>query len=347
MITCKFDENRNGIYFGVIMKKNDNIRVFERDNYYLLFNKKTKKSFTLGKKEYEFWDSLDGSDFNKFDSPYSNSEKKELMSIFEEAGLLQNSEGHLKLQGKYKKALLCPEFFLDRHKLLIQSYWWLMIIGLVAVIPAIFLCDFEDINNIIIKYANVETGMVGVVFVIIALSFHELSHALIAKKNGAVVPEIGIMINFVLPCAYTTVCDSRNISTCRKKITVALAGMGGNILLITVGLYLYLFSKDESLRFLCIEFVFANIIPIVGNINIFYRDDSYVIIESLLGVRDLKQSAKDYLIAVLKNMKYKNSDGVDYLTSLILIIYAVGAYINELLFPFIIIFLLISTYVKI
>lgn len=329
------------------MKKNDNIRVFKRDNYYLLFDKKTKKSFTLGEKEYEFWDSLDGSDFNKFDSPYSNIEKKKLMNVFEEAGLLQNSAGHSKLKRKIKKALWCPEFFLHRHTLLIQLYWWLMIIGLVAVIPAIFLCDYGDMNNIITKYANVETGIVGMVFVIIALSFHELSHALIAKKNGAVVPEIGIMINFVLPCAYTTVCDSGNIPTLGKKIWVALAGMGGNVLLTAVGLYLYLFAKNESVKFLCIEFIFANIIPIIGNINIFYRDDSYVIIESLLGIRDLKQRSKNYLLTVLKNSKHKVRDGGDYLTNFVLIIYAVGAYINELLFPFIILFLLISTYVKI
>ena len=41
--------------------------------------------------------------------------------------------------------------------------------------------------------------------------------------------------------------------------------------------------------------------------------------------------------------EYKKESG-DYLNSLVLIIYATGAYVNELLFPFIIFFLLISTY---
>lgn len=44
-----------------------------------------------------------------------------------------------------------------------------------------------------------------------------------------------------------------------------------------------------------------------------------------------------------KMKEYKKESG-DYLNSLVLIIYATGAYVNELLFPFIIFFLLISTY---
>lgn len=329
------------------MKKNDNIQVFKRDNYYLLFNKKTKKCFTLGVKEFELWDSLDGSDFIKFNSVYSNSDKKELINMFEKFKLLENSDKESGIKGNYKKALMCPEFFLDRHKLLTEVYWWIMLIGLLAAIPIIFLCDYEDIKSIIIEYVSVETGLLGILFVIVALLLHELSHALIAKKSGAVIPEIGVMLKCVLPCAYTTVCDSGNISTLGEKIWIALAGIGGNILLATVGLYAYFFSDDQNMKFLCIEFVLANIIPIIGNINIFYCDDSYVVIENLLGIGNLKQRAKHYLKTFFKNMEYKKNEKKDYLNSLVLIIYAIGAYVNELLFPFIIFFLLISTYIKV
>ena len=154
------------------------------------------------------------------------------------------------------------------------------------------------------------------------------------------------MINFILPCAYTTVCDYGTVKTLGKKIRVALAGIGGNVLLIVVGMYTFLFEKDENLKFICIEFVFANIIPIIGNINIFYRDDSYVVIESLLGISGLKEKAKKYLMATIKKSEMKKNGEENYLTTFVLIIYGIGAYINELLFPFIILFLLISTYVK-
>lgn len=328
------------------MKKNNNIQVFERNNYYLLFDKKNKKSFTLGEKEFRFWELLDGREVSKIHYPYSDDEKRELLGVFDKIGLLSSSIQLKKTEGRYKKALWCPEFFLNKNVLITKIYWWIMIIGFVIAIPAFFMCNFEEIKDIIIKYASVETGIVGVLFVIVALSFHELSHALIAKYNGAVVPEIGIMINFILPCAYTTVCDYGSVKTLGKKIRVALAGIGGNVLLIVVGLYTFLLAKDESLKFICIEFVFANIIPIIGNINIFYRDDSYVVIESLLGISGLKEKAKKYLMATIKKSKMKKNDEENYLTTFVLIIYGIGAYINELLFPFIILFLLISTYVK-
>ncbi|MDR0890858.1 MAG: hypothetical protein LBM05_01880 [Endomicrobium sp.] len=335
------------LIIGVNMRRVDNIQVFRRNHYYLLFDKKSKKSFTLGEKEYVFWESLDGRDVNEIKSSYSDYEKRELMSVFNKIGLLNNHTGHRKIEGRYKKAIWCPEFFLDKNIWITKIYWWIMIVGFVAIIPIFFLCDYNQMRRIITEYVSVKTGVVGVVFVIIALSFHELSHALIAKKSGAVVPEIGIMINFILPCAYTTVCDYGNIKTLEKKIWVALAGIGGNILLIAVGGYIFLFANNENIKFFCIEFIFANIIPIFGNINFFYRDDAYVIIESLLGIRGLKERAKKYLITNLKNCKTQKYKDENYLTKLVLIIYAVGAYINELLFPFIILFLLLSTYVRI
>lgn len=326
------------------MRKNANIQIFRKDSHCVLFDIKTKKSFNVGEEEFKLWNSLDGRELCKIDSVFSEEEKIKLIKIFEEVGLLESTARKIKRSGKYKKALVCPDAFLERHNLLLSIYGYLLFGGMMAMVPVIFLCDFIDIKSIIIRNMNVETGLLGIIFVIISLSFHELSHAVIAKKNGAVVPEIGVMLNFILPCAYTTVCDTQNIPTIGKKIQVALAGIGGNILLTTIGVYTYLLCESESAKFLCIEFVFANIIPIIGNINIFYRDDSYVIIESLLGISNLKKTAKEFLRDIFKYRKFREYEEADSMKNIVLLLYAIGAYVNEILFPFILIFLLVSTY---
>ena len=71
-----------------------------------------------------------------------------------------------------------------------------------------------------------------------------------------------------------------------------------------------------------------------------------MIIESLLGVNNLKKTAKEYLSYIFKHKKLREDGETEYLKSIVLFLYAIGAYINELLFPFILIFLLISTYIN-
>lgn len=64
-----------------------------------------------------------------------------------------------------------------------------------------------SISTIINEYMNLRITDVIVIYIgfIACLMIHELSHTIAARHYGVNVPEIGIMLYFFIPCAYTNI----------------------------------------------------------------------------------------------------------------------------------------------
>ena len=62
------------------------------------------------------------------------------------------------------------------------------------------------------------------------LTLHEMAHGLTARRFGAEVREMGVMLLYFLPCAYTDVTDAYRIPGKGARIAVSLAGSAADLL---------------------------------------------------------------------------------------------------------------------
>ena len=164
---------------------------------------------------------------------------------------------------------------------------------------------FTDFNvNIVPKdYVGIKTTIVFVLLSAISISLHELSHGLAGKMNNAVVPEIGLMLYFFIPCAYTTICGMSSVKDKKGKIIVVCAGVLLNLLLSGVAMILMaVFRSNETAIVILILALLANIIPIIANGIIFLKWDSYYLVSILLEEPQLYEKSGVYVDNILKGV---------------------------------------------
>ncbi|MBN1947942.1 MAG: hypothetical protein JW797_19905 [Bradymonadales bacterium] len=58
----------------------------------------------------------------------------------------------------------------------------------------------------------------------LTLTLHELSHGLVSKRHGAEVHEMGFMLLYFMPCAYTDISNAYLVPRKRDRIAITLAG---------------------------------------------------------------------------------------------------------------------------
>lgn len=145
-----------------------------------------------------------------------------------------------------------------------------------------------------------------IVFLGIMLSFpfglllHEFSHAVIAIRNGAYIPELGIGIkqNKML-FAYTRIVGIKYISSEFKRIKIYYAGIGMNYLLSTLVIFLWHFFASNSLFILSLGMGF--LLQGLSNSSIYKNSDGFSIFKVLINRFDLSAPSKLTIIQKKEN----------------------------------------------
>lgn len=121
---------------------------------------------------------------------------------------------------------------------------------------------------------------------------HELGHAYTATRFGCRVPTIGVAFMVMMPVLYSDVSDSYRLSSKRKRLAIAAAGVVAELGLAAIATVLWAFLPDGTLR--SMAFVVATsswIMSLTVNLNPLMRFDGYYLLADGLGLPNLQDRA--------------------------------------------------------
>lgn len=283
----------------MLIKKNDNLLVFDVPSGAIVYNKLTKKSYRLGREEYALFKELDGEKTieelsNK--TSFSVDEIKKLLSIFDEYTLLVSSDFQISKNTKKKHTLIYEASFLKvfSNPILKIIFDLLIIVSIPALVFAIIFMQGKIDVDTMIKSANIIHIIVMDIILAISVSLHEIFHAIAAKNNGAFCAEIGYTFDFFVPSAYTTLCGVDEIKNKRRKAQVFFAGIAANALIAAISLLIMNVSclRDSLFVFLIFS---SNLCLILINSITFIKSDVYYILCSLSGNMNLKEDTANMI----------------------------------------------------
>lgn len=125
---------------------------------------------------------------------------------------------------------------------------------------------------------------------------HEFGHAYACRRFGGAVPEMGIVLILLTPCAYVDANASWTFARRRHRIVVALAGMYVESFVAGFAALLWAGTQPGFVHDVAYNLVvLASAVTVLFNINPLMRYDGYYLFSDLLGVFNLQQRAAGYL----------------------------------------------------
>ncbi len=132
-------------------------------------------------------------------------------------------------------------------------------------------------------------------YVILAF-FHESAHALVLMGYGLPVVRVGVMLNFFTPACYTDVAGVRRLRNRGQRITVWLAGVMAQTIILGITIAVLIFCPlSEALYDNVGFFLLANAVTIVMNLFFVIRLDGYHILCELFEDESLRDTADAYM----------------------------------------------------
>lgn len=283
----------------MLIQKNKNLLVFDIPSGAIVYNKLTKKSYKLGKKEYALFKELDGEktiDELADKTSFCVDEIKDLLGFFDKYTLLASSDVQISKSAKKKHTLIFEASFLKifSYPILKFIFDFLIIISFPALIFAIiFLRGQIDVGTMI-RSANIIHVIVMDIILAISISLHEIFHAIAAMNNGAFCAEIGYRFDFFVPSAYTTLCGVDEIKIKARKVQVFFAGIAVNALIAAISLFLMYIPclRDSLFVFLIFS---SNLCLIIINSITFIKSDVYYMLCSLFENMNLKEDTTNMI----------------------------------------------------
>lgn len=279
-------------------KKSENLKIFEVEDGFLVFHKKTKKTHRMGVEEYELLNMFDGTTKLELIAQrygVSMDELQNRIAYLKQEQIIDDMELEKKSQRtilKWKKGILYNDqvlnVFMDKWGGLLEVIYYLSMPLLILTI--IYMRGKVDIEGIIHQVGIFEFIVMDFIAAF-AISVHEIAHAIFAKKNGAFVGEIGIKMDFFTPMAYTTICGIDTVKKTYKKVQIYSAGLAANAIMAAISLLLMNIKVfDNSIvLYMCFS---MNICLILGNCITAFKTDGYYLLSTILDESDFHGSIK-------------------------------------------------------
>jgi putative peptide zinc metalloprotease protein len=119
---------------------------------------------------------------------------------------------------------------------------------------------------------------------------HELGHALMLRRFGCEVPEVGINFFMFVPMPYVDASASNRLTSRRQRALVAAAGIMVESVLAILGMVLWLLVEDGVVRELCFTLMtLGGLSTLLFNGNPLMKFDGYFVACDLLDVPNLAQ----------------------------------------------------------
>lgn len=279
-----------------------------------VFNKNTGKTFLMGEKEAAVIALLNGvntlEDIHRRCPFFSANEIGMLITEFDKIGLFTVRKKKFNIL-KIKISLFNPNSLFSSKSLVTRFlYYLIMLLSPVMLIFGIA-CNFLLAAENPASAANVSTVVseflrfgivdyIGIfVFAAIFLSLHEFGHMISARYYDVNVPEIGVMLYFFMPCAYTNISGINLLKNNNQKIAVLVSGTMVNVGIIGLLYILMNLIADIHFKAFLLGLIAANLLTIMMNCMIFLKFDGYYIAEVLFGEGNLRENATNHMKQVL------------------------------------------------
>ncbi|MFK7959450.1 MAG: hypothetical protein AB8G96_02915 [Phycisphaerales bacterium] len=130
-------------------------------------------------------------------------------------------------------------------------------------------------------------------FVLIGLKVvHEFGHAWACRRFGGVVPEMGVVMILMTPCAYVDASASWGFEDARRRMIVNLGGMYFESFIAIPAFLAWGLLEPGSVRDLMMLIAITASVTTIGfNINPLMRFDGYFVLSDLIGVPNLQGRA--------------------------------------------------------
>ncbi|MBF0194304.1 MAG: biotin/lipoyl-binding protein [Magnetococcales bacterium] len=136
----------------------------------------------------------------------------------------------------------------------------------------------------------------GVMWYVLVLVFvkviHELGHGITASYFGCRVPTMGVAFMVLFPILYTDTSEVWKLSSRRSRLTVAMAGVGAELIVAVVATILWNFMPEGAMRNSVVMLATVTwITSLAINLNPWMRFDGYYILADYLAMDNLQERA--------------------------------------------------------
>ncbi len=139
---------------------------------------------------------------------------------------------------------------------------------------------------------------------------HELGHAMVAKRLGAEVPEMGILLLAFLPCLYCDVSDIWRLPKKWQRMAVSAAGMGVELVVASIATFVWWFSEPGLINLLALNVMMvATVGTLAINANPLLRYDGYYLLMDLTETPNMWQRSREALRSLLGRWFFRPTRG--------------------------------------
>lgn len=298
----------------IYLNKNIFITKDINNDFWYIFNKKSKQSYIFGEREAKVLLSLSNpliiSDFYKKNSEImSKNQLQKFLIVLNKNGFLNEIEGESPNTFlKYKIGIFNPSKYIKQDSKFIKFFYRVIVIlQVLTVMLAIIslIINKGNINEIFQFNVVIRDIPYSFVLLFISLILHEIGHMLTALYYKIPVPEIGIMFYFFALCGYADVSFYSKLNNKKKQINILLSGIFMNVFLMSIGIIIYFYIiKSHYLIF----FIIINMGLVLANLMFYLKLDGYYIITILLNNPRLREDSIAYLYELFNTIKYKQNN---------------------------------------
>lgn len=285
-----------------------------------IYNTNTGKTFVLGEKESSVFKFLNGAntldDIHQACPFYSKEDIEKLISAFEQIGMFEIIKKKFN-PFKIKLRLFNPNRLMKEESLITKLLHYMILAGgpLLLLVGILFFRGNVDnpemfLSGVMAEFAHLRVVniIVFVAIALVSLALHEFAHMITARKYGVNVPEIGVMLYFLIPCAYTNITGINLLKSKGKRLTVLLSGSVTNLGVIGICLAAAALIKSPVLGMYASVAILFNLGAIIMNTMVLLKFDGYYILETILDEPKFREKAISHMLGYIKMTFSKNKE---------------------------------------
>lgn len=285
-----------------------------------IYNRNTGKTFILGEKESRVFQLMNGvntvEDIHIQCPFYTVEDIEKLVAAFSEIGVFEKQKRRFN-PFKIKFRLFNPNRLFTEDSTITKVFHYMICIGA----PVLFLIAFfamKMINRDPVAYMGAILStfsyikLLDIVMITLlslgCLALHEAGHMITARYYGVNVPEIGVMLYFLIPCAYTTITGINLLNSKGKRLVVLCSGTLVNIGLISICYLIMALSSSSYIGIYCLALIIVNLGTIFMNTMVLIKFDGYYVMETILDEPKLRENSIAHILNLVKISVSRNAE---------------------------------------
>jgi len=123
---------------------------------------------------------------------------------------------------------------------------------------------------------------------------HELAHATMCRRMGAVSKSVGVYLFCGVPCPYCDVTDVWRIPHPLRRAAVMLAGIYVELIIAAIATWVWVLANDPATRMVAMNLILVcGISTVLFNANPLMRYDGYYVLMDAIGSTNLRREARE------------------------------------------------------